>query len=181
MRRMLSLLGVTIFVAAGALFGGTTQEDKAKEAAAKPVAPSRLDAIKKLSGEWVEIGEDGKPTDKVVAVYRTTAGGTVVEETLFGGTPHEMVTMYYMDRDNLMLTHYCVAGNQPRMKAEKPTTDANKIVFHCDGGTNMKSENDEHMHHATLVLVDGDHIQSEWLEFKDGKQTMNASFKLARK
>ena len=180
MRRIAVLFTLAIFVTAGALFGGSTQEDKAKEAAAKPVPPSRLDALKKLSGEWVEVGEDGKPTDKVVAVYRTTAGGTVVEETLFGGTPHEMVTMYFMDRDNLMLTHYCVAGNQPRMKAEK-SVEPNKIVFHCDGGTNMKSENDEHMHNATLVFVDDNHIQSEWLEYKDGKQVMNASFTLARK
>jgi len=180
MRKLLILLGVALFVTASALFAGSTQEDKAREAAAKPVPPSRLDALKKLSGEWVEVGEDGKPTDKVMATYRTTAGGTVVEETLFGGTPHEMVTMYFMDRDNLMLIHYCVAGNQPRMKAEKQT-DPNKFVFRCDGGTNMSSENDTHMHNATLVLVDDNHIQSEWLEFKDGKQIMNASFKLARK
>src|SRR5262245_17013535 len=180
MRRIAVLFTLTVFLTAGALFGGSTQEDKAKEAASKPVPPSRLDAIKKLSGEWVEVGEDGKPTGNVVAVYRTTAGGTVVEETLFGGTPHEMVTMYFMDRDSLMLTHYCVAGNQPRMKAEK-RTDPNKIVFQCDGGTNMKSENDVHMHHATLVFVDDNHIQSEWLEYKDGKQVMNASFTLARK
>ena len=180
MRRILILFSLAILVTAGALVAGSTQEDKAKEAAAKPVAPSRLDAIKKLSGDWVEVGEDGKPTDKVVATYRTTAGGTVVEETLFGGTPHEMVTMYFMDRDELMLTHYCVAGNQPRMKAEKQS-DPNKIVFQCAGGTNMKSENDEHMHHATLVLVDDNHLQSEWLEYKDGKQIMNASFKLALK
>ena len=180
MRRILILFCLAILATAGALVAGPTQEDKAKEAAAKPVAPSRLDVIKKLSGDWVEVGEDGKPTDKVVATYRTTAGGTVVEETLFGGTPHDMVTMYFMDRDELMLTHYCVAGNQPRMKAEKQS-DPNKIVFQCAGGTNMKSENDEHMHHATLVLVDDNHLQSEWLEYKDGKQIMNASFKLARK
>jgi hypothetical protein len=66
------------------------------------------------------------------------------------------------------------------MKAEKQS-EPNKIVFHCDGGTNMKSENDEHMHNATLVFVDDNHIQSEWLEYKDGKQIMNASFSLARK
>jgi hypothetical protein len=180
MRRIWILFCLAMLATAGVLHARPTQEDKAKEAAAKPVPPSRLDAIKKLSGEWVEVGEDGKPTDKVVATYRTTAGGTVVEETLFGGTPHEMVTMYYMDRDDLMLTHYCVAGNQPRMKAEKQATP-NKLVFHCDGGTNMKSENDEHMHNATLIIVDDNHIQSEWLEYKDGKQIMNASFKLARK
>ena len=180
MRRMTVLLVAAMLATAGALYAGSVPEEKAKEAAAKPVPPSRLDALKKLSGEWVEVGEDGKPTDKVVAVYRTTAGGNVVEETLFGGTPHEMVTMYYMDKGDLKLTHYCVVGNQPTMKAEKQT-DPKTFVFGCDGGTNMKSESDMHMHHATLTLVDDNHISSEWLEYQDGKQVMNASFKLARK
>ncbi len=155
-------------------------EEKAKAKAAQPVAPSKLDVIKKLSGDWVEVGPDGKPTGKVISTFHVTAGGSAVEETLFAGTPHEMITLYHMNGDDLVLTHYCVAGNQPMMKAEKQT-DPNKLVFSCAGGTNMKSENDEHMHHATIVWKDADHIHSEWAEFKDGKNTMTASFDLARK
>jgi len=180
MKRIVALAILAVLITAGALYAGPASEDKAKEAAARPVPPSRLDALKKLTGEWVEVGEDGKPTDKVVAVYRTTAGGNVVQETIFGGTPHEMVTMYFMDNGELKLTHYCVAGNQPTMKAEKQT-DPKTLVFSCSGGSNMKSENDEHMHHASLKIVDDNHIESEWLEYKDGKQVMDASFKLARK
>jgi len=180
MRRIVALFCVTLLFVAGAVIAGTTPEDKAKAAAAKPQTPSKLDLLKKLAGDWVEVGEDGKPTGKVVSTYRVTAGGSAVEEILFGGTPHEMVTLYHLDGDDLVLTHYCVAGNQPRMKADKQT-DPNKLVFQCAGGTNLKSENDEHMHHATLVIKDDNHIQSEWLEYKDGKQIMTASFNLARK
>ena len=180
MKRIVVLSCVTLLFVAGAVLAASAPEEKAKAAAAKPQPPSKLDPIKKLAGDWVEIGEDGKPTGKVVSTYRVTAGGSAVEETLFGGTPHEMITLYHLDGDDLVLTHYCVAGNQPRMKAEKQT-DPNKLVFNCDGGTNLKSENDEHMHHATLVFKDENHIQSEWLEYKDGKQVMNASFNLVRK
>jgi len=147
---------------------------------AKTAAPSKLDLIKKLQGDWVEVGQDGKPTDKVVSTYRVTAGGSAVEETLMAGTDHEMLTVYNMDGDVLMLTHYCVAGNQPRMKAEKQT-DPHKLVFHCAGATNMKSENDQHMHQATITWKDDNHIHSEWQEVKDGKNTLTASFNLARK
>jgi hypothetical protein len=180
MRRHMALLCLVALAGVGVLFAGDTPEAKAAAAAAKPAVPSKLDVIKKLAGDWVQVGEDGKPTDKVVTTYHLTAGGSAVQETLFGGTDHEMITIYHMDGDDLVLTHYCVAGNQPRMKAEKQV-DRNKLVFKCAGGTNLKSENDEHMHRATIVFKDDDHIQSAWEEFKDGKNVMTASFNLARK
>ena len=180
----LALSGLAAVLAAGIVFGpalcaADTPESKAGTPA-KSAAPSRLDLIKKLQGDWVEVGQDGKPTDKVVSTYRVTAGGSAVEEIIMAGTDHEMVTVYNMDGDVLMLTHYCVAGNQPRMKADAQS-DPHKLVFHCAGATNMKSENDQHMHQATIVWKDDDHIHSEWEMVKDGKNVMTAAFDLARK
>src|SRR6516165_9346322 len=54
-------------------------------------------ALKQLAGDWVEIGKDGRPTEKVISSMRVTAGGTAVQETLFPGTEKEMVTMYHLD------------------------------------------------------------------------------------
>jgi len=180
----LALSGLAAVLAAGIVFGPALCAADAPESKAgtpaKSAAPSRLDLIKKLQGDWVEVGQDGKPTDKVVSTYRVTAGGSAVEETLMAGTDHEMVTVYNMDGDVLMLTHYCVAGNQPRMKADAQR-DPHKLVFHCAGATNMKSENDQHMHQATIVWKDDNHIHSEWEMVKDGKNVMTASFELARK
>ncbi|HZI95221.1 MAG TPA: hypothetical protein VFE84_13325 [Patescibacteria group bacterium] len=162
------------------LRAGQSPEATARERAAKPAVPGKLDIIKKLTGEWVEVGPDGKPTTKVISSYHVTAGGSAVEETIFAGQDHEMITLYHMDGDELVLTHYCVMGNQVRMKAE-PQTDPRKLVFHCAGGTNMKSESEEHMHHATIVWKDDNHIHSEWQEVKDGRNVMTAAFDLARK
>ena len=173
-------VAASVLPAAGQPSKSQTPEEAAKAAVAgKPSEPSKLDPIKKLAGDWIEL-KDGKPTGNVIATYRVTAGGSAVEEVLFAGTPHEMVTVYHLDGDDLVLTHYCVTGNQPRMKAEKQTDPA-RLVFNCVGGTNMKSENDGHMHHATLVFKDENHLQSEWLEYKDGKQVMVAALDLARK
>ncbi len=194
MRRSFAVLvGLGALTAAGALgttgapaaadakhAGDSPEAMAAPAAAAKPAAASRLDLIKKLAGDWVEVGQDGKPTDKVVSTYRVTAGGSAVEETLLAGTPHEMITLYNMDGDDLVLTHYCIAGNQPHMKADRQS-DPHRLVFRCVGGTNMKSENDQHMHRATIVFKDDDHIHSEWEQVKDGKNVMTASFDLARK
>ena len=180
MRRIVTMLCLSALATGGALYAGDAPEAKAAAAAAKPAAPSKLDVIKKLAGDWVQMGEDGRPTDKVVTTYHLTAGGSAVQETLFGGTDHEMITIYHMDGNDLVLTHYCVTGNQPRMKAEKQT-DPHKLVFRCAGATNMKSENDQHMHQATIVWKDDNHIHSEWQEVKDGKNVMTAPFELARK
>ena len=51
-------------------------------------------------------------------LVRTTGGGSAVTETLFPGTAHEMMSVYHMDGDDLVLTHYCAGGNQPRMMLE---------------------------------------------------------------
>src|SRR5690242_6473548 len=124
MRRTMISMGLSILAVLGFLSvpgaRATGPESGAKEhEAPRPAPPSRLDVMKRLAGDWIQVGPDGKASDQVVATYRVTAGGSAVEETLFAGTPHEMVTVYHMDGDDLVLTHYCVAGNQPHMKAEK--------------------------------------------------------------
>src|SRR5215468_2556065 len=87
--------------------------------ASKAPAPhAGLERMKKLAGTWVAADKDGKPTDKVVSVVKLTAGGSVVHETLFPGQPHEMISVYTVDGSDLVMTHYCMLGNQPRLKAD---------------------------------------------------------------
>jgi hypothetical protein len=140
----------------------------------------RFAALKQLAGEWVEKGEDAQPTDKVVSSIRVTSAGTAVEETIFPGSDHEMVTLYHLDGDDLILTHYCSLGNQPRLKAE-PGTEPKQIVFTFVGATNLKSENDMHIHQATFTLDGANHFQAEWSANKDGKQCHKVALDLVRK
>jgi hypothetical protein len=140
----------------------------------------QFEAMKKLVGDWVEIGKDGKPTDKLVSSIRLTAGGSVLQETLFPGGDHEMVTMYHLDGSNLILTHYCMLGNQPRLRAE-PGDSVKKVLFKFVGSTNLKSDDEHHMNQVTFTLVDNDHFQAEWLSCKDGKECHKANFDLVRK
>lgn len=147
----------------------SSRSSAAPEEAAKP---TRLDALKKLAGTWRGPTEDGKPGPTVT--YRVTSAGSAVEEVLFGGTDHEMVTMYVMDKGDLMLTHYCAMGNQPRMKA-LPEKDAKVVAFEFLDGTNMKSRDDMHMDSLTLTMKDATHLHQEWTMWKDGKVVRNVS------
>src|SRR5262245_2002926 len=132
-------------------------EDKHQHAATAPTNVG-FEKMKKLVGTWVEADKDGKPTDTVVSVIKLTAGGSAIHETLFPDQPHEMVSVYTVDGSDLVLTHYCMLGNQPRLKADAKSA-ANQIKFVFAGGSNLDAKKDKHMHAAVLTLVDADHIE----------------------
>ena len=91
--------------------------DKPEAKQPQPPTNAGLETMKKLAGTWLVADKDGKPTDQVASVIKVTAGGSAVQETMFPGQPHEMVSIYTADGPDLVMTHYCMLGNQPRMKA----------------------------------------------------------------
>jgi hypothetical protein len=146
-----------------------------------PPTNAALDKMKKLVGTWLVADKDGKPTDQVASIIKVTAGGSAVHETLFPGQPHEMVSIYTVDGPDLIMTHYCVLGNQPRMKAD-PNSSANQIVFQFAGGNNLDPKKDKHMHEATLTIVDDDHIEVKGTGWENGApaKEMCCGLKLVR-
>jgi hypothetical protein len=152
-------------------------------AAAPTEAPHPgMETLKSLEGRWVgpavwdRGGEPGSAEFDMS--YRVTSGGHAVLETMMPETPGEMVTMYYLDGGDLVLIHYCNAGNQPRMVLES-ASDPSDLSFRCLGGTNM-SEADSHMHSARLRIVDSDHLQGEWSSVKGGVVQWVARAELVR-
>ncbi len=134
-----------------------------------------LDQIKALAGDWEGKDEQGN-VERVT--FRVTSGGTAVQETLFPGTPHEMVDVYHMDAGNLVMTHYCMLGNQPYLKAEalSPTV----LDFNFAGGSNVKT-NEPHMHELRLTLRSSDEIRQEWVGYDNGKPNETKIIDLKRK
>ena len=109
------------------------------------------------------------PAEKEVHVqYKVTAGGSAVVETEFPGTDHEMVTVITRDGANLVLTHYCMLGNQPRMKADAKGA-ADKIPFQFVSVGNANADKDMFMHDVTYTFVDKDTLKAEWTHCHDGK------------
>jgi hypothetical protein len=160
-----------------ASYGG---DDKAK--LPPPPNNAALDKMKKLVGTWLVADKDGKATDQVASIFKLTAGGSAVHETIFPGQPMEMVSIYTVEGQDLFLTHYCVMGNQPRMKAD-PNSSANQIVFQFAGGGNLDPAKDKHMHEATLTFVDDDHLELKGVGWENGApaKDMCCGQKLVRK
>ena len=141
-----------------------------------------FEALKTLAGTWLAADEDGKPTDRVVSILKVTAGGSVVHETLFPGESEEMVSMYTVDGPDLVMTHYCVLGNQPRLKAD-PKSKAGEIRFEFDGGSNLDPSKDRHMHSVTLTIVNDAHIEIKGIGWQGGAPSKDlcCGMKLVRK
>jgi len=175
----------TVHIAMGALIAAALAVAaiaEEKPAAQKVDPQAAFERIKSLQGEWEVTNGDAHPHLGANArvTYKVTAGGNAVLETLFPGTDHEMITLYYPDGDDLALTHYCILGNRPLMRAEQPTSAA-KIHFVCGEAENSSFATDDHMHEATLNFVDADHLKTEWVLFKAGKADSTHTFELARK
>src|SRR5262245_38219364 len=154
---MKSAIRWSLAVAFGLIVLATARSDD-EHALPKPATSPAFDAMKKLVGDWVP---DGKPDQPVMSSYKLTSNGSVLHETLFPGTGHEMVTVYHMDGPDLICTHYCALGNQPRLKYQAGK-DPKILEFKSVSVGNGKSLNDMHMGYAKITLIDDNHFRAEW-------------------
>ena len=97
-------------------------------------SPSDLafERLKGLTGAW-DAAEKGT-SRKFTAEYTMTGGGNVLLEVLGG-----MTTAYHLDKGTLVLTHFCGAGNQPRMRVKTIENGGRHITFEMYDITNLKT------------------------------------------
>ena len=134
-----------------------------------------------IEGEGEEAEAEAKAAGPAIHEIQVSAAGTVVMETMAPGTEHEMINMYHLDGDDLLLTHYCAGGNQPQMKLNRQSSTNETLVFDFIGGTNLDPTVDPHIHNAKIQMVDSDHFESIWQSWNEGKQYGTMTFSLARR
>lgn len=160
--------------------------------AQKPQSDSQkaFDKLKTLAGPW-----EGRVTTTPsepsmgdmsvvdISLRITSRGNAMVHEMKAAGTADDPtrydhpVTMFYLDSDRLMLTHYCDAGNRPRMVA-RSSADGKTVEFDfldLSGGTEYG-----HMHHAVFTFIDANHHTEDWTYMMPGDKPMRAHFDLQR-
>ena len=132
-------------------------------------AQSAMEILKTLSGDWVREttgSEHGANTP--VASFNVTAAGSAIIKTTGEGTPNEMATIFHMDGDQLLQTHYCALMNAPVLRFEQSDRPGElKFVFH--GGTNFDVAVDAHFHEGTLQIKDKDTIETSFVVFANGE------------
>jgi len=145
------------------------QSGSAPSGSGKLDAKAAFEEFKGLAGEWegTATTKDGPPAQ---VRYELVSNKSVLMETLFPGTDHEMRSVYHMDGSNLVMTHYCAIGNQPHMKLETSASKPAELVFDFAGGTNMDPAKDAHMHSGKIKLVDANHVEAEWAYYEGSTQ-----------
>ncbi len=133
----------------------------------KPGSPE-FERMKTLVGTWKGKVDMGQGPIEMTSQYRLLAGGSVLEERCFAGTPNEMVTMYYDQNGKLAMTHYCVMGNRPAMKLN--SSDAKTIKFDFDKTCGINVKKESHMHALTIRFDDADTITASCKAIMDGKE-----------
>jgi hypothetical protein len=151
---------------------------------AQSEAQKSFDKLKALSGVWegkvttdlkLPTPLDNEPTH--VTLRTTSRGNALVHEMTSAGSPDDPITMFYLDEGRLLLTHYCDAGNRPRMEGKiSPDGKTLDFEFIDVAGNNLH----QHMHHAKFTFIDANHHIEEWT-FMLGDQTVHAHFDLQRK
>lgn len=136
-----------------------------------------FEKLKALVGEWQGAGADGKMR---TVTYQLLSGGTAVMETLTPPDEPSMVSVYYVDGDRLLMTHFCSVGNQPRLRAAPPAGEIKKLDFDFLDATNLAKPTAGHIHRLRLAFQDQHHLAQTWTWREDGKEMVD-TFDLTRK
>jgi hypothetical protein len=162
----------------------------AQSDAHKPVnqpAPSdaqkSFDKLKTLAGSWegqvTTVPQETEIEGKLmqVSLRATSMGNALMHEMTGAGRPDDPITMLYLDENRLLLTHYCDAGNRPRMTG-KLSPDGKKVEF--DFLDVAGSTRYGHMHHAVFTMIDANHHTDDWTYMQPGDKAVQAHFDLQR-
>ena len=160
--KIITLLNALILAASLGANAGEVDKAKAKSDSAE------FARMKTLVGNWTGKCDMGQGPVDMTIQYRLLAGGSVLEERVFAGTPNEMVTMYYDQNGKLAMTHYCVFGNRPAMKVK--SADAKTIKFDFDATCGINPAKESHMHALSITFNEADTITTSCQAIIDGKE-----------
>ena len=153
-------------------------------AEAPPDAKAAFTSLKTLEGAWEgrlttdpKVPELPEGANAKVWLRVTSRGNALMHEMKMEGRPDDPITMLYLDEGRLLLTHYCDAGNRPRMVA-KPSADGKTVAFEFLDVTGPTKYG--HMHDAAFTMVDADHHVEEWTFHLPGDKHVRARFDLRR-
>src|SRR5216684_6934472 len=185
MKSLSLMLSVVLMAMSTVAFAQTDSQ----KAVAQSDAQKSFDKLKTLAGSWQgRLTTDPHQADMdnahpLVTLRVTSRGNALVHEMKEAGAPDDPtrydhpVTMLYLDGDRLLLTHYCDAGNRPRMAA-KVSPDGKTVEF--DFVDVAGSTQYGHMHHAVFTIIDANHHIEDWTYMMPGDKLVRAHMDLQR-
>jgi hypothetical protein len=135
----------------------------------KPNSVLAFKHLTSLVGEWKGTQDD----TEMKLTYTLTADGSALMEEFRAGKS-VMITMFTVDGDHLIATHYCSAGNQPQMITKAITEPlAKSLAFSLSRVTGLKTPGDWHNTGLTVTMEDNQHLTQVWTYEYNGKSGTN--------
>jgi len=132
-----------------------------------PSGPDSFKRLKALVGEWRGRTPHGRD---IGLSYRLTASGSALVESWNLGEGRESLTIYHMDGDVLLASHFCPLGNQPRLALQRAAAD--RLEFQFRDGSNLDPATDAHQHSFWIEFHGpGAIVRSETYREGDGNET----------
>jgi hypothetical protein len=140
------------------------------EAQSPSIHPA-FERLKSIEGKWTGTVEGPHGPESVSLEYEViSAGKALMEKLTFKNTP-SMVSIYHPDGRQLMMTHYCISANQPRVRTRQTEwpLDARDFEFFYLDATNVLSSDQMHIDRLEIHIQDENHLVQKW---HDGKNAI---------
>ena len=157
----LQIPGAWLAFAAAALMVPAAQGDPA----AQTVDIAAFERLKTLAGRW-EGTMEAPATGSALIEFEVTSNGRAVLERQFGGTSHEMITVYSLAYDRLQANHFCAMGNQPAYRLADGSSPRD-IRMEFVGGTGLDPATDHHANGERIEVLGPDELRVEF-QFRTG-------------
>lgn len=124
-----------------------------------------FEQLKSLEGQW-RIAE---PVSKTEVTFELIANGSVLVEKWRMSPTRTSMTVYSLDGDRLLVTHYCPQGNAPRLVY---VTSSEKGVhrFEFLDGLNLQDAKGSHQHAFWMRFNSGDSFTRSETYIKNGEK-----------
>jgi len=166
MRTLMPTLLIFLLAPAAVVFA---QDNPPKSAGEQSDAKKALAKLKTLTGSW----QGTIMSIPINFTIRAVSSGTAIlheGDTSEAGPPKHEITMFYVEGDRLLATHYCDAGNRARWEGKmSPDGKAIEFTFLDVAGSTRGGylkdmaftvvDADHHIVGFTFVMPDGKPIQ----------------------
>lgn len=182
-RTLLTVLSILVLASLSSLACAQSDDMSNMKSAPLSDAQKSFDKLKTLEGSWegrvTAVPPNPEIDNKLVhaSLRVTSMGNALMHEMTGAGRPDDPITMVYLDNDRLVLTHYCDAGNRPRMTGKmSPDEKTLEFAFLDVSGSTQYG----HMDHAAFNIIDANHHSEDWYYMEPGDKLVHAHVDLQR-
>ncbi|MBZ0112196.1 MAG: hypothetical protein K8J08_07040 [Thermoanaerobaculia bacterium] len=169
-RRTIALLGLAMATVAMA-----TSQNAPNGPIDQRTAQDAFQELASLEGNW---GLRDSEKDFRIS-FELIANQTVLVETWFSNGQKHSLTVYHLDHDRLLATHYCPQGNQPRL-LHKPGSETEAIAFEYLDATNLPSLEQSHQSSLSFDLSNPSGLLRRTESYRQGDEEESSTLVLER-